>query len=505
MVKLLKILLVFLIIRKIILMGSKIKAWLIFFLFSCVVAAQTEKVTNGVIEIGSDLQLFVDTFIIGVMDGVHLKMHTPVDEGNVMNFDKPWEGPVSAFVTVMKDGDLFRLYYRGKSNYSKDGSKDEVTCYAESKDGIHWVKPDLGIFKIHRTKDNNVVLAHASPVTHNFSPFKDTRPGVDPSQKYKALGGLEKTGLIAYISPDGIHWSKLQKNAVIPSRPHDFDSQNVSFWSEAEQQYVCYFRTWVKYDKRYRSVARTTSKDFIHWTEPVEMIFGNTPHEQIYTNQTFPYFRAPQIYISLAARFMKNRQVITEEEAKALNVNPKYFNDCSDAVLMSTRGGNRYYRTFMESFIRPGIGLDNWVSRSNYPALNVIQTGPYEMSIYLNQDYAQPTAHLHRYSLRLDGFVSVNAPYAGGELVTKPVTFNGDSMVINFSTSAAGFVKVEIQDLDGKPVKGFELEKSKEIIGNEIEKVVTWKDNPDLKELNGKPVKIRFVMKDADLYSFKFK
>ena len=448
--------------------------------------------------------MFVDTFVIESMDGVHLKMHTPVDEGIVMNFDKPWEGAFSAFVTVIQDDSIVRMYYRGKPTADKDGSKSEVICYAESKDGIHWEKPDLGIYKIKGTKENNVVLANAAPVTHNFSPFKDTRPGVDPNQKYKALGGLEKTGLIAYVSPDGFHWTRLQKKPVIPPRPHDFDSQNIAFWSEVEQQYVCYFRTWVKYDKRYRSIARTTSKDFVNWTEPVAMDFGDTPPEQVYTNQTFPYYRAPQIYISIAARFMKNRQVLTEEEAATLGVNPKYFKDCSDAVLMSTRGGNRYYRTFMESFIRPGIGLDNWVSRSNYPALNILQTSPEEISIYMNQDYAQHTAHLHRYSLRIDGFVSVNAPYAGGEFITKSVIFEGDSLIINFSTSAAGFVKVELQDTEGKPIEGFELDKSKEIIGNEIEKVVTWKDNPDLKKLNGKPVRIRFVMKDSDLYSFKF-
>ena len=105
---------------------------------------------------------------------------------------------------------------------------------------------------------------------------------------------------------------------------------------------------------------------------------------------------------------------LTQEQAESLKVNPKYFNDCSDAFLMSSRGGNAYERMFMEAFIRPGIGLDNWVSRPNYPALNVVQTGSEEMSLYVNQDYAQPTAHLRRYSMRLDGFTSIAAPYTGG-------------------------------------------------------------------------------------------
>jgi hypothetical protein len=458
----------------------------------------------GVVDIGSRLELFTDNYLIDKLDNVSLKLHEPIDKGSVLNFDKSWEGPFSAYCTVIKEQDIFSLYYRGVPTAGKDGRADEHTCYAESKDGINWTKPDLKIYEIDGTLNNNVVLANAVPVTHNFSPFIDTRENVHPKQKYKALGGTGKSGLIAYVSEDGIHWKKLQDKPVFTEGV--FDSQNVAFWSESEQQYLCYFRTWTESGySGFRSVSRTTSKDFVNWTKPIQMEFGDTPFEHLYTNQTSPYFRASHIYIAVAARFMPGRKVISEEEAKELNVNPKYFNDCSDAVLMTTRGGNKYDRTFMESFIRPGIGLQNWVSRSNYPALNIVQTGAEEMSVYVNQDYAQPSAHLHRYSLRIDGFASVHAPYKGGELITKPIYFAGEKLFINFSTSAAGFVKVEILDFDGNKIEGFELENSSEIIGNEIEKVVSWKGNPNLKDLNGKPVRLRFVMKDADLYSIKFK
>ena len=87
------------------------------------------------------------------------------------------------------------------------------------------------------------------------------------------------------------------------------------------------------------------------------MSFGDTPREHIYTNQTHPYFRSPHIYLAVAARFLPGRQVLSAEEAGRVNVNPNYFKDCSDAVLMTSRGGNIYDRTFMEGFIRPGIGL----------------------------------------------------------------------------------------------------------------------------------------------------
>ena len=458
-----------------------------------------------VIDIGSRLELFTDYFLIDNLDNSSLKLHNPIDKGSVFKFDEPWEGPFSGYCTVIKDGELFRLYYRGLPTAGKDGRPEEHTCYAESKDGIHWVKPNLKIHEVDGIRKNNVILSNVAPVTHNFSPFLDTRKGIDPKHKYKALGGTAQSGLIAYVSEDGIQWNLLKK-PVFKAGESVFDSQNVSFWSEEEQIYVCYFRTWTKENyKGYRSVSRTTSKDFIHWSDPVAMKFGDTKLEQLYNNQTSPYFRAPHIYISVAARFMPNRQVISEEEAKKLDVNPKYFKDCSDAIFMTTRGGNQYDRTFMESFIRPGIGLQNWVSRSNYPALNVVQTSPTEMSVYVNQDYAQPTAYLNRYALRIDGFTSVHGPYHGGEILTKPIRFTGNKLMINFSTSAAGFIKVEILDIDGNKIEGFELENSTEIIGNEIEKIVTWNGNPDFKKINKKPVRLRFVMKDADLYSIRFK
>lgn len=467
--------------------------------------AVTRAGEDKIVNIGSRLELFLDTFLIEKRDGVLLRMHEPVDAGKVLAFDKSWEGPFCGYCTVIKDQDKYRLYYRGIPRAGRDGSSSEVSCYAESDDGVSWTRPDLGFYEVSGTKLNNVIMADAAPVTHNFSPFLDTRKGIDPEHRYKALGGLGGSGLMAYVSKDGIHWKALQKDPVITGKESDFDSQNIAFWSEEEQLYLCYYRTWVSsHDRRYRSVARTTSTDFIHWTDPVEMDFGPTPREQLYTNQTSPYFRAPHIYVSVAARFMPSRQVVSEEEAKELQVNPKYYRDCSDAVFFTTRGGNRYDRTFMESIIRPGIGLQNWVSRSNYPALNVVQTAPAEMSIYVNQDYAQPSAHLRRYTLRLDGFASAHASFDEGELITRPFRFNGDRLWLNFSSSAAGYIKVEILDIHGNSLEGFELDKSREMIGNEIEKAVSWKGDPDLEKIMDRPVRLRFVMKDADLYSLRF-
>ena len=180
--------------------------------------------------------------------------------------------------------------------------------------------------------------------------------------------------------------------------------------------------------------------------------------------------------------------------------------DCSETVLMTTRGpGNRYDTTFREGFIRPGPGARNWITRTTYALRGVVPTGPQEISMYVTREAGTRHWHIRRYVLRLDGFASVNAPYDGGEMVTRPLTFSGKELVLNTSTSAAGSVRVEIQSPTGEPVAGYALEDSMEIVGDEIERVAAWENGVDVSSLAGQPVRLRFVLKDADLYSIRFR
>ena len=466
-------------------------------------AAGAEAESETVRDLGSRRELFVDHYLIDEMKNVRLELNRPRNEGTVIRFDQPWEFPFAGCPTVIRDGDKYHLIYRGMHG-TGDGSDVECTCYAESDDGINWVKPNLGLFEVKGTKENNVILAHDPPFSHNFTPFLDTRPGADPQQRFKAVSGTGGSGgLLAFASPDAIHWRKLKDGPVITKGA--FDSQNVAFWSEHEQKYLCYFRTF-RNGKRW--VSRTTSDDFFTWTDPVEMTFRHgaeeAPAEHIYTNGTHPYFRAPHLYIAIPFRFQPGRRALTKQQARAIGVHPNYANDCSDAILMTSRGGAVYDRTFLESFIRPDMGAQNWVSRTNMPALNVVQTGDSEMSVYLECNYAQSTVHLRRYSLRLDGFASVRAGYDTGEMISKPLAFQGERLFLNFATSAAGSVRVEVQDADGTPVPGFGLDDAVEQIGNEIEREVSWQTGNDVSALAGKPIRLRFVMKDANLYAMRF-
>ena len=467
---------------------------------------QFPNAASRAIEIENRLELFVDRHLIDELKNAELRLHAPRPAESVLKFDKPWEGAFCGYTTIIRDDQLLRMYYRGLPVAGRDGTDTEVTCYAESTDGIHWKKPDLGIYEIKGTRQNNVVLAGHTPASHNFSPFLDANPDADPAQRYKALGGTSK-GLIAFVSPDGKRWQRLRQDPVFTKGV--FDSQNVSFYSEVEKQYLCYFRTWTKTNYGgFRTVSRTTSKDFVHWTDPVSMTFGDTRYEHLYTNQTSPYFRAPHIYLGVAARFMPGRQVLTKADAEQIGVDHRYFGDCSDAVLLSSRGGPRYDRTFMESFIRPGLGLQNWVSRTNYPALGIVPTGEDEISIYLQKNYGQPTSFVQRFTLRTDGFASVHAGYDEGQLTTKPIVFSNTTdnpqLVLNYSTSAAGSIRVEILDFTGNVIPGNSATDCVPIIGDRISGAVSWKESKSLQQIQDTPIRLRFILKDADLFSFRF-
>lgn len=453
----------------------------------------------GPIEIGSRRELFVDDYLIERLDKARLVLHAPQPREVVLRFDQPWEGLYSGYETVLRDGDVLRFYYRGMPE-ARHTLDVEVTCVAESRDGIHWTKPKLGLYEVRGTKENNVVLAR-SRGCHNLAPFIDTNPAAPPEQRYKALGGTGKPGLLAFVSPDGLRWTQLQDQPVITKGA--FDSQNNAFWSEAEKRYVCYFRVF-RQGKRW--IARATSKDFVNWDEPVDLGLDGKPRQHLYTNQIHPYVRAPHIYLGLPTRFLPGRRVVTEDEAKRIGTPAQwnYANDCTDILLVSTRGGAELRRTFLEAFIRPGLDLRNWTSRANYAARGIVQTGESELSLYVKHNAGYPTIHVRRYTMRLDGFVSVYGPYSGGEMVTKVLTFSGSRLLLNYSTSAAGGLRVEIQAPDGKPIRGFALSDCPEIIGDRIDHPVAWKAGADVGRLAGKPVRLRFVLRDADLYSLRF-
>ena len=444
--------------------------------------------------IGSRRELFVDDWLIDTKRKVQLELHHPQPQEVVLTFDKPWEGNTCYYYRVFEDDGLFRMYYRG-SDFDWDTRKQshpQVVCYAESSDGTHWARPDLSLFEFDGSKHNSIVWT--GPGAHNFSPFKDTSPACKPDERYKALGSV-KGGLLPFVSADGIHWRLLQDKPVITKGA--FDSQNLAFWDEVRGRYVDFHRG---FDKGVRAIMTCTSDDFIHWTEPQWIEYGDAPNEHLYTNATVAYYRAPHIFMAFPKRFQPKRKKLPDHP----------YPGVSDAVFMTSRDGQHWHR-WGEAFLRPGPMRERWWQRNNPIAWGMLLTAPpaegmpEELSLYSCENYYIGPCRLRRFTLRIDGFVSVQAPYAGGEFTTKPLTFDGKELTINYSTSAAGSVRVEIRDEAGQPIPGYSLRSCPEIYGDELEHVVAWKAGADVSALAGKPVRLRFVMKDADLYSMRFR
>ena len=482
------------------------------------------------IDIGSRLELMVDEYLVDSMENVELRLHPPTAREVAIIHNAPWEGNASGYHTVLQDGDVYRMYYRGHRYIVQEDKKfaqaqHEVICYAESMDGIRWMKPSLGLVAFKGSKDNNIIWEGAG--SHNFTPFIDTNPACLPEERFKALGGIGN-GLYTFASADGIHWKQRSEDPVITEGA--FDSQNVGFWDETRGRYAAYFRTFTQIgEKRYRSIAMTTSPDLVTWSEVIALTYPGSPNEQLYTNGILPYHRAPHILLGFPTRYVDRPLTDHVRTVDPVGLHGLLFKsiqrggtDLTDGVFMTSRDGLAF-RRWNEAFLRPGRQeKGNWLYGNMYQNWGLVETpwdatgvgaislegteAPKELSIYVSEGAWLDTENrMRRYTLRIDGFASMHATRDGGEFVTKPIVFSGSTLTMNYSTSAAGSVRVELQDADGTPIEGYALDDCPEMYGDTIEQTVAWTSGADVSGIAGQPVRVRFTLNDADLYALRFK
>ncbi len=464
----------------------------------------------GIIELGERRELFVDNFLIERLDGVELRLHKPVPRNVAIDHDMPWEGNSCAFHTVFRDGNLFRAYYRGSHWNPHPFKSKQVICCAKSRDGIDWTKPELGLFTYKGTTRNNIVwdgVGWRGIGTGSFAPFRDLNPNCREGEEYKALGNAhartrEEQAVYAFKSADGVNWSLMSEKPVMDhtAGTNVFDSLNTAFYDTLRGCYVLFHRDSIYPDGvRYRQIMTSTSKDFRRWTKSRLLQYDDVPLEHLYTNAVTPYERVPHIYVGFPKRLVPDRQI---PGSQGYGV--------SDALFMTSRDG-LHFKRWHEAFVRPGLQRERWETRNNMPAWGILETdndlagAPKELSIFTTEGFfGSGNSRLRRHTLRLDGFVSANAPAKGGELLTRPFTFAGGFLSLNVSTSAAGSVRVELQDGDGKAIRGHTLRDCDVIYGDDLDRTVTWKGVRDVSAFAGKPVRLRFALNDADLYSQKF-
>jgi hypothetical protein len=236
------------------------------------------------------------------------------------------------------------------------------------------------------------------------------------------------------------------------------------------------------------------SADFRHWSNPEFIDLGGGTAEHLYKNAATPYYRRPDLYLMFPKRFLEQRQWDPQWSAPGI----------SDIVFMTSRDGLHWDRRFREAFIRPGSDWLNWHERAIEVGPGLVPTGPGEMSFYMFEHYHTDSVRIRRCVLREDGLVSLHAGATEGEILTRPLIYQGNRLELNLATSAAGSVRVEIQDAEGTPSPGFELAHCQEIYGDQLSRVVRWQGQANVGLRAGKVIRLRFVLRDADLFSFRF-
>jgi hypothetical protein len=457
------------------------------------------------IDVGGHKQLFIDNRFIAASDRVELHMN-PAQKLGLLRDEKgkPFQGHVSR---VIEDGGKVRMYL-GAENV-------EVL---ESDDGLHFRRTGT---RISGGTFPTIFLDSHEP---------------DPARRYK-LFHLESSapfnpardGVFASYSADGVHFKKVGR--VLPFFT---DNPPLVLWDRRINKYVIYTRAFSYESENQRRIGRIetddplkpwpyrkTDKDHMFLsTKNVRVVLEadkeDDPHSDIYYNAATIYPWAQDVYFMFTSQFRhfspkRNPYVRPREKGK--------WEDFGmlEAQLAVSRDGVHWSRPSREPYFPTGLAdeWDRWYAvtgpgmarRGNYLYQYYNSSGRLHDSANLRPEYEKTAKQVGGVGVvrqRLDGFISADADHKGGWLQTPAVVFRGKRLRLNIDTGAMGTAFVQLEDAEGKPVPGFSFADCEEVAGNLIDQAVYWKGSPDVSTLAGKPVRIRFKLKRAKLYSFQF-
>jgi hypothetical protein len=467
------------------------------------------------IDIADRRELLWDHYLIDEsLTTAHDVMHHPVRRELIMTNNAPWEADGWTYYTILLDNGLYRMYYLCMPMYNREHTKHDPPfhhiCYSESKDGIHWDKPRLNICEYNGSAENNIVVI--TDTMDAFHVFVDKNPLCPPNEIYKAVYTKPGNRLWCMTSADGIHFSE---GWEITDKGK-FDSHNTAFWDPEKQKYICHFRDFHdRNNTRIRDIRRIESLDFKTWSKQEAIAYTDNRYDyHMYTNGIQPYYRAPHLYIGLPARYTEriewtsayDRLCGAQQRKRRMQYHPRYGLALTDGLLMTSRDLETWVR-HNEAFIRPGPESRlRWVYGDGYAGHGLVPTQAEnkgeddEISLYVSGNHwSDEPVQVWRHTIRADGFISLNAGYEPLEIVTKPIRFKGDKLEINFATSAAGESVVQLCDELGNILPGYA---SAPQFGDSIDRQIDFPK--PVKTLEGTPVRLRFILRDADLFSFKF-
>ncbi|MGI6458977.1 MAG: hypothetical protein ACOX5J_02590 [Candidatus Hydrogenedentales bacterium] len=475
------------------------------------------------VDVGSHSQLFVDQVLVNAADGVAFTLHParPHPKNPILKADQPWEGwRVEIYGNVIYDEQekRFKMWYYAEEH---DEFPRHGVYYATSQDGVHWDKPLLGEVKSSKYARHNVI---ADGILLP-SVIKDVNDP-DPERRYKMIGHSQDAqdyGYHTWTSPDGIHWTRFSESHI--ARGADVIT---GYYDEQRGCYVAF----PKINHPVRGFDRrvfwlTTSPDFRSWSEP-QLVFVPDLRDDAGSlariEEVRPILDVPDEPALIRTEFYGIGAYPAESCTLAfiwvftINNEARYGNQegPGELQLAVSRDLLHWERPFRQPCVprgKPGewdcgffgtqsralrVGDEIWLY---YGGSNYTHGTP---CLYREEGTGRGTQYTGSLGLAiwdLDRFVSVDAPAESGSLTTVPLTFAGERLELNAHVS--GSLTVALCDAAGAPYPGFEA--SDEVTGDQLRHSVTWDGRSDVSTLRGKPVVIRFMMRDAQLFAFAFR
>ena len=477
------------------------------------------------IPIGREKQLLWDDYLIETLHntGFVLNQAEKAPNNPVIRQDRPWEGNLIRVATVFYDEDQgrFRLWYTSENVKPSPGDRWErsgqIVCYATSRDGYRWTKPNVGRVKFNGSTRNNILDGRSWPGFKGGIIPDGHEP--DPSRRYKGLvmsvAGPEPNSTSSpgmrfdlYYSSDGFEWRPHAGNPVIDwgERRGRWGPTALMGWDPIRGVYtahmeVCRHR---RCPRNRRLIGRAESPDLIRWTESVPILVpdsGDPPDTEFYSFWAIPY------HGRIAGMLWTFRTTNTV-------MYPQFT---------FSRNGIHYDRRFREPLIP--LGADGAFDSVLVSALQPIVHGDRILIYYRGRNWRAPE-QLDRLGearaqgavglavLPLDGFISLDGAATAGdysEVVTRSFVFSGSTLLLN---AQAGFpsqgnvaeVRVEILRPDSFPVPGYRFEETDLVDAAGPASAASWRGGDgDVGRLAGQPVKLKFYFRHAKLYSFQFR
>jgi hypothetical protein len=472
-------------------------------------------------------ELFIDDRLVESLQGATRQLNQPVkhEKNPVLVKTKPWEQGAPGYGTVHYDAKTkrFKMWYQGWKKTA--GTSDGLLCYATSSDGLNWEKPALD------EKGTNLVQHPPIQGFQCAGIFLDDTER-DPRRRYKMLFSCNPDGTAstwmtsAAFSPDGIHWTPSKKTALIPFS----DTQICPFWDARRQRYVAFLRFG---PPNRRLISRTESEDFLNWSPKVTVLrrtrMDEVQQTQFYQMEPLPY---GDVYFGVIGAYHRETLKPIPDDKPWTDRQDLQLAFSRDGVVWKRVGGSGpmthaelnadrdWSQATREATFLPYGEKDkewDWGYMTPYytPEPIIINDRIYFFYAGSNAKHwwtytgdppkkdpnaIPPKKGVGLATLRRDGFVSINAGPDGGTMTTRAFIFLGDTLVLNADASQ-GSISVEALDVDGKPIDGFGLDTSIALTKDDIRHTLEWKGHKDLHQLQARPIRLRFHLKHARIYS----